>query len=131
LTQKGPDAFRTISEAAIEVGVPAHVLRFWETKFKFITPMRRPGGRRLYRPADVLILSAVRRMLHDEVYTISDLQRLSAKAVLEHVTDCRVVATPREGAAQGPDGQGALKSALARAMAAKARLDSLLAQSTS
>jgi DNA-binding transcriptional MerR regulator len=50
---KSPDAFRTISEASDELGVPQHVLRFWETKFTFIKPMKRAGGRRLYRPADI------------------------------------------------------------------------------
>ena len=54
---KGPDAFRTISEAAVELGVPQHVLRFWETKFSFIRPMKRAGGRRFYRRQDIDILS--------------------------------------------------------------------------
>ncbi len=55
---KGPEAFRTISEAADELSVPQHVLRFWETKFAFIRPMKRAGGRRFYRPADIAVLSA-------------------------------------------------------------------------
>ncbi len=73
---KGPEAFRTISEAADELGVPQHVLRFWETKFSFIKPMKRAGGRRFYRPADIVILAGVRRLLHDEGYTIKGLQKL-------------------------------------------------------
>lgn len=73
---KGPDAFRTISEAADEVGVHQHVLRFWETKFTFIHPMKRAGGRRFYRPADLEVLRTVRRLLHDEGYTIKGVQRL-------------------------------------------------------
>jgi DNA-binding transcriptional MerR regulator len=73
---KGPDAFRTISEAADEVGVPQHVLRFWETKFAFIRPMKRAGGRRFYRPADLDVLRTVRRLLHEEGYTIKGVQRL-------------------------------------------------------
>ena len=56
---KSPNAFRTISEAAEEVGAPQHVLRFWETKFSFITPLKRAGGRRFYRPQDVVLLKAV------------------------------------------------------------------------
>ena len=63
---KSPSAFRTISEAAEEVGAPQHVLRFWETKFDFIVPVKRAGGRRFYRPDDVMVLKAVRRLLHDE-----------------------------------------------------------------
>ena len=73
---KGPDAFRTISEAADTLGVPQHVLRFWETKFSFIRPMKRAGGRRFYRPADIAVLRGVRRLLHDEGYTIKGVQRL-------------------------------------------------------
>ena len=73
---KGPDAFRTISEAANELGVPQHVLRFWETKFSFIRPMKRAGGRRFYRRQDIDILRGVRILLHDEGYTIKGVQRL-------------------------------------------------------
>ena len=73
---KSPEAFRTISEAAVELGVPQHVLRFWETKFSFIRPMKRAGGRRFYRPQDVAVLGAVRRLLHDDGYTIKGVQKL-------------------------------------------------------
>ena len=73
---KGPEAFRTISEAADELGVPQHVLRFWETRFSFIRPMKRAGGRRFYRPQDITVLRGVRALLHDEGYTIKGVQRL-------------------------------------------------------
>ena len=73
---KGPQAFRTISEASDELGVPQHVLRFWETKFSFIRPMKRAGGRRFYRPHDLDVLRGVRVLLHDEGYTIKGVQRL-------------------------------------------------------
>ncbi len=73
---KSPQAFRTISEAAEAVGAPQHVLRFWETKFTFIDPVKRAGGRRFYRPQDVVVLKAVRRLLHDEGLTIKGVQRL-------------------------------------------------------
>jgi len=73
---KGPEAFRTISEAADELGVPQHVLRFWETKFSFIRPMKRAGGRRFYRPQDLSVLKGVRTLLHDDGYTIKGVQRL-------------------------------------------------------
>jgi DNA-binding transcriptional MerR regulator len=73
---KGPDAFRTISEAADELGVPQHVLRFWETRFSFIRPMKRAGGRRFYRPSDIAVLRGVRKLLHDDGYSIKSVQRL-------------------------------------------------------
>ncbi|MDP1874590.1 MerR family transcriptional regulator [Phenylobacterium sp.] len=73
---KSPEAFRTISEAAEELDVPQHVLRFWETKFSFIRPMKRAGGRRFYRPQDIAVLQGVRRLLHDEGYTIKGVQKL-------------------------------------------------------
>ena len=73
---KGPDAFRTISEAAEELKVPQHVLRFWETKFSFSRPRKRAGGRRFYRPQDIQVLRGVRKLLHEEGYTIKGVQRL-------------------------------------------------------
>ncbi len=76
MAEKGPDAFRTISEAAVEVGAPQHVLRFWETRFSFIRPMKRAGGRRFYRPQDVEVLRGVRVLLLEEGYTIKGVQRL-------------------------------------------------------
>ena len=73
---KSPHAFRTISEAAEAVGAPQHVMRFWETKFTFVTPVKRAGGRRFYRPQDIVVLKAIRRLLHDEGLTIKGVQRL-------------------------------------------------------
>ena len=73
---KGPEAFRSISEASGELGVPQHVLRFWETKFTFVKPMKRAGGRRFYRPQDIAVLAGVRRLLHDQGYTIKGVQKL-------------------------------------------------------
>jgi len=73
---KAPDAFRTISEVADELDVPQHVLRFWETRFPQIKPMKRGGGRRYYRPDDVALLRGVRHLLYGEGYTIRGVQRL-------------------------------------------------------
>lgn len=73
---KSPEAFRTIGEAAEELGVPQHVLRFWETKFSFVRPLKRAGGRRFYRPQDVAVLKGVRTLLHDQGYTIRGVQKL-------------------------------------------------------
>ena len=73
---KGPKAFQSISEAAAEIGVAQHVLRFWESRFDFVEPVKRAGGRRFYRPADVAVLTAIRRRLHDEGLTLKGVQRL-------------------------------------------------------
>ena len=73
---KGPDAFRTISEVAQELDLPQHVLRFWETRFSQIKPMKRGGGRRYYRPDDIDLLRGIRHLLYEEGYTIRGLQRI-------------------------------------------------------
>ena len=73
---KSAGAFRTISEVADELEVPQHVLRFWETKFPQIRPLKRGGGRRYYRPADVVLLRRVAQLLYQEGYTIKGVQRL-------------------------------------------------------
>ena len=74
--EKSADAFRTISEAAVDLDVPQHVLRFWETRFTQIKPMKRGGGRRYYRPDDIELLKAIRHLLYGEGYTIKGVQRL-------------------------------------------------------
>lgn len=76
MVEKSPDAFRTISEAAEELGLPQHVLRFWETRFSTIKPLKRGGGRRYYRPEDVLLLKGIRHLLYDRGYTIKGVQRI-------------------------------------------------------
>lgn len=73
---KAPDAFRTISEVADDLDVPQHVLRFWETRFSQIKPMKRSGGRRYYRPDDVDLLKGIRHLLYGEGYTIRGVQRI-------------------------------------------------------
>ena len=74
--EKAPDAFRTISEVADELDLPQHVLRFWETRFSHIRPMKRGGGRRYYRPDDVDLLRGIRHLLYGEGYTIRGVQRI-------------------------------------------------------
>ncbi len=123
---KGPDAFRTISEAAVELGVPQHVLRFWETKFSFIRPMKRAGGRRFYRRQDIEILRGVRTLLHDEGYTIKGVQRLHK----EQGARCLLAA----GSSTDPEGRrdippmpdASALSALALSDASRARLNEVL-----
>ncbi len=73
---KSPDAFRTISEAAEELDLPQHVLRFWETRFPNIKPLKRGGGRRYYRPEDVLLLRGIRHLLYEQGFTIKGVQRI-------------------------------------------------------
>ncbi len=73
---KSPDAFRTISEVAEDLDVPQHVLRFWETRFNHIKPLKRGGGRRYYRPDDVDLLKGIRHFLYGEGYTIRGVQRI-------------------------------------------------------
>ena len=73
---KSPDAFRTISEAAEELDLPQHVLRFWETRFATIKPLKRGGGRRYYRPDDVLLLRGIRHLLYDQGFTIKGVQKI-------------------------------------------------------
>jgi DNA-binding transcriptional MerR regulator len=74
--EKSPEAFRTISEVAEELDVPQHVLRFWESRFHEIRPMKRGGGRRYYRPQDVDLLRGIRQLLYGEGYTIRGVQRV-------------------------------------------------------
>jgi len=134
---KSPDAFRTISEASDELSVPQHVLRFWETKFTFIKPMKRAGGRRLYRPADIAVLQGVKILLHDEGVTIRGVQKLYREQGLARITGAAdgeglagaaapqattFAATPTKS---GPD-IVKLKAALAAVEAAKRRLDAAL-----
>jgi DNA-binding transcriptional MerR regulator len=130
---KGPEAFRTISEAADELHVPQHVLRFWETKFPFIRPMKRAGGRRFYRPADIAVLRGVRRLLHDEGYTIKGVQKLHREQGVRRLVAAgegegggaavSETETPPSPAPGAPDG---LRRALTELEAAKLRLDGLL-----
>ena len=126
---KGPEAFRTISEAADELSVPQHVLRFWETKFSFIRPMKRAGGRRFYRPSDIAVLRGVKHLLHDEGYTIKGVQRLHREEGLRRLVGAGSGegAAPTAGdAARAPADQNSLLEALRDLETAKQRLDALL-----
>jgi DNA-binding transcriptional MerR regulator len=155
---KGPDAFRTISEAADEVGVPQHVLRFWETKFTFIRAMKRAGGRRFYRPQDLIVLRGVRALLHEDGYTIRGVQQLHRDSGVGRITAAgerapgragRLASAAIDGDASAPGGAvegvseppaatstlsagvgdvSGLDGLLADLEAAKARLDSVLGQ---
>jgi DNA-binding transcriptional MerR regulator len=93
---KAPDAFRTISEVAADLDIPQHVLRFWETRFAQIKPMKRSGGRRYYRPDDVDLLKGIRRLLYGEGYTIRGVQRILKEhgiASVQRLADSTAVAS--------------------------------------
>jgi len=126
---KGPEAFRSISEAADALGVPQHVLRFWETKFSFIRPMKRAGGRRFYRPADLAVLAEVRRLLHEAGYTIKGVQKLHRELGAKRFLSGEP--PPSEPEAEPPSLDSAARNRLCEALAelesAKTRLDELLA----
>lgn len=136
---KGPDAFRTISEAADELNVPQHVLRFWETKFSFIRPMKRAGGRRFYRPHDIAVLRGVRVLLHEAGYTIKGVQKLHKEQGLRRL----LAAGERDllngvssdaglglaGRVLSQEGRERLAYALDDLESAKKRLDNLLKKS--
>jgi DNA-binding transcriptional MerR regulator len=133
---KGPLAFRTISEASEELGVPAQVLRFWESRFSFIRPMKRAGGRRFYRPQDIAVLQGVRTLLHDDGYTIKGVQKLHKEQGVRRLLEAShggpaPLAVVSEGVVAAPpsdDRRSRLTVALDDLLAVKARLDSLLGQ---
>jgi DNA-binding transcriptional MerR regulator len=99
MDEKSPDAFRTISEAAEELDLPQHVLRFWESRFREIKPMKRGGGRRFYRPDDLDLLRGIKHLLYGEGYTIRGVQRILREHGIKFVQ-----AVWEEGAVQPPHG---------------------------
>ena len=99
MDHKAPDAFRSISEVADELDLPQHVLRFWESRFRDIKPMKRGGGRRYYRPDDVNLLRGIRHLLYGEGYTIRGVQRILREQGVKFVQ-----MVWQEGAPQPPHG---------------------------
>ena len=83
--EKSPEAFRTISEASEILSLPSHVLRFWESKFKQIKPLKRAGGRRFYRPNDILFILGIKKLLHIDGLTINGVKRLIKENGVNHV----------------------------------------------
>ncbi len=111
---KDPEAFRTIREVSEQLGVPQHVLRFWETRFRELRPLKRGGNRRYYRPDDVALALALKRLLHEQGYTVKGVQRLLAtrgvRATVEEVTGgAGAPANEGRGAAAAPDPAGCAK----------------------
>ena len=107
--EKSADAFRTISEVADDLEVPQHVLRFWETKFAQIRPLKRGGGRRYYRPEDIDLLRAIRGLLYDKGYTIKGVQKLIREGGLKLAEGMVVADLP--DSAEGDEGSSAPEAA--------------------
>ena len=98
MTDKSSDAFRTISEVSAELNVPPHVLRFWETKFSNLRPLKRSGGRRYYRPDDINVLMRIRDLLYEDGFTIKGAQRfLKSKGALASTVTVADAVTGIEG----------------------------------
>jgi DNA-binding transcriptional MerR regulator len=95
--EKAPDAFRTISEVAEDLDVPQHVLRFWESRFRDIKPMKRGGGRRYYRPEDIQLLRGIRHLLYGEGYTIRGVQRILKEQGAKFVQSVWLPGAPQLG----------------------------------
>lgn len=100
MSEKSPDAYRTISEAGEEAGLPPHVLRFWESKFAQLKPVKRAGGRRMYRRQDVLLLKGLRRLLYDDGYTIKGAQKYLREHGVAAVASLADAETPSPDPAQ-------------------------------
>ena len=99
MVEKSPDAFRNISEVSSLLDVPAHVLRFWETRFSQIKPIKRSGGRRYYRPEDIKLLTRIRDLLYREGYTIKGAQQVLKS---NGQNDKVVTSTPQSTASEAP-----------------------------
>ena len=115
---KAPDAFRTISEVADDLDVPQHVLRFWETRFAQIKPMKRSGGRRYYRPEDVNLLRGIRHLLYGQGYTIRGVQRILREQGIKTVQNWQTGAISPMVPAEDdePDHEEMLRSAVSEEM---------------
>ena len=114
MTGKADDAFRTISEVSEMLNIPAHVLRFWETKFSSLRPLKRSGGRRYYRPTDVALLERIRDLLYKDGFTIKGAQKF-LRSKVESPADMDAADSPVTNA----NGDVALANALALLQDAK------------
>ncbi len=119
--EKSPDAFRTISEVADWLGTPTHVLRFWESRFTQVKPVKRAGGRRYYRPADMALLGGIKKLLHEDGLTIRGVQKILREegvkyvAAMSHPVDGEAVEEAPFEAMVEPAAQSAEVVDLARA----------------
>ena len=135
MVQKAASAYKTISEVSAFLDVPAHVLRFWETKFNQLKPMKRSGGRRYYRHEDIALLQTIKALLYDEGYTIKGAQAsLSKRRKSEANTSANVNAGQNNGETDAVEAQAArttpeyLLEAARLLSQAQGRIDTLLAR---
>ena len=113
---KSAEAFRTISEVADALETPAHVLRFWESRFSQVKPVKRAGGRRYYRPSDVALLGGIRKLLHDDGLTIRGVQKILREKGVRHVSDFGDASDLTPAATPAPASQTASEVDLAPSM---------------
>ncbi|HWL81579.1 MAG TPA: MerR family transcriptional regulator [Roseomonas sp.] len=125
--RKAPTAFRTISEVAEDLQIPQHVLRFWETKFPQLKPLKRGGGRRYYRPEDIALLRRIGDLLYTQGYTIKGVQRLLRESGLEgsEAAEAEAEAEMEAEAPPALSGQSMLRDILAELETIAAELRSL------
>ena len=101
MVQKAPGAYQTISEVSVQLDVPAHVLRFWESKFSALKPLKRSGGRRYYRTEDIELLKSIKSLLYDEGYTIKGAQNsLKKRTSASEAVQTNVAEQPPSGMRQ-------------------------------
>ncbi len=113
MIEKAPDAFRNITEVSTQLNIPTHVLRFWETRFRQIKPLKRSGGRRYYRPEDIQLLMQIRELLYSKGYTIKGAQQILDAGAAVEVASSEAVSTE----AVSSEGGGNLSAAdLSKAM---------------
>ncbi len=131
-SDKAPDAFRTISEAAEDLDLPQHVLRFWETRFTQIKPLKRGGGRRYYRPDDVEFLRGLKHLLHAERYTIKGVQKIikeqGVRTVQSAWKSATVAVIPEKSAAPAVATVTAAYVPAPMPVSARAKLEAALAE---
>ncbi len=123
--EKSPAAFRTISEVAEELDVPQHVLRFWESKFPQVRPLKRGGGRRYYRPEDVELLARIRQLLYSDGYTIRGVQRLMREGALKVKREA-AHAEAEDAAVDSPEASAGPSGTIRLDDAARGKLQSVL-----
>ncbi|MCR4377348.1 MAG: MerR family transcriptional regulator [Rhodospirillales bacterium] len=124
MTEKSDNAFRTISEVADELDLPQHVLRFWETKFRQISPIKRGGGRRYYRPQDVELIRRIKSLLHTEGYTIKGVQRMLGQGGLHKLPEVPAAPAPAEIEAESETGR-AMSASMAELAATLSELEQI------
>ncbi|WCT73146.1 MerR family transcriptional regulator [Sphingomonas naphthae] len=122
MAEKSEGAFRTIGELSAELGVPQHILRYWETRFPQLKPLQRAGNRRYYRPADVALVQRINRLLNQEGYTVRGVQKLLAGGAAEPATVEAAVPPPAAPLPATADAPTTDRKALAQVRDALARL---------